>query len=148
MRDPSPPPIAPASRPHQPGASDMVNHVPLTPEAPLDSITALAAAHARHTEARSRVTAENIAHVDTPGFQRGRGPVFAQMLGGTSPFAMTATHPSHIAPDDAAPGFAVTRDGPVKLQHEMVDLAANRRAHDLNVAVSAAFHRFHMSTAR
>ena len=112
-------------------------------------ITALAATHARWVEARSRVTAENIAHVDTPGYERARGSAFADMLEGTSkPFGMTATNAAHIAPEPAAPGFETRREGRVNLQFEMVDLSANRRAHDLNVAVSAAFHRFHMSTAR
>lgn len=113
-------------------------------------ITALAATHARWVEQRSRVTAENIANVDTPGFRRAQGSSFAAMLEGTGrSFAMAATHAAHILPDAAAtPGFSVEREGAPSLQREMVELAANRRAHDLNVAVSAAFHRFHLATAR
>lgn len=112
-------------------------------------ITALAQLHGRWVGERSRVTAENIAHVDTPGFRRGEGPSFGAMLEETArPFAMHATHPAHIAPAPAAPGFAVSREGAVNLQTEMVALAGERRAHDLNVAITAAFHRFHMQVAR
>ena len=111
-------------------------------------ITALAGTHARWVEARSQLTAENIANVDTPGYERAEGSRFTEMLGGAKPFAMAATHAAHIAPEPLAPGFDVSREGAVKLQSEMVDLAENRRAHDLNVAISAAFHRFHMSVSR
>lgn len=116
-------------------------------------ITALAARHAGWVDARSQITAQNIAHVDTPGYRRAAGPHFAETLATKNPFALRATHPSHLGPS-AAPtspavaSFNVRREGPVRLQTEMVDLAANRRAHDLNVAISAAFHRFHMSVAR
>ena len=111
------------------------------------NINALAAVHARWVEARSQLTAENIAHSDTPGHARAVGSNFAAMIG-ERPFAMRATHAAHIAPEPIVPGFDVRREGPVRLQDEMVDLAANRRAHDLNVAISAAFHRFHSTVAR
>lgn len=112
-------------------------------------INAVASLHARWVETRSRLTAENIANADTPEYRRAAGPAFADVLrGDPRPVAMRATHPSHIAPEPEAPGFAARREGAVALQREMVDLAANRRAHDLNVAVSAAFHRFHTSVAR
>ena len=112
-------------------------------------ITRLAAVHARWVEARSQLTAENIANADTPGYERAAGSSFGDMVSEAArPFAMRATHAAHLAPEPVTPGFAVDHEGAVRLQSEMVDLAAHRRAHDLNVAVSAAFHRFQLSVAR
>ncbi|MDA8870319.1 hypothetical protein N9H93_02930 [Rhizobiaceae bacterium] len=117
----------------------------------MTDIAALAAVHASWVDNRSRATAENIANADTPDFRRAEAASFAETLKGVPDdggFAMTRSHVDHLNVYAGASNAHIRRGGDVSLQREMVDLAANRREHDLNVAISASFHRFHMTVAR
>lgn len=116
-------------------------------------ITALASAHARWSEARHSVLAGNLAHIDTPGARAMEMESFTDALtrsersGG--PAVLATTDAAHLSGRTDNAGFSMTRsESRADLQQTMSALGSNRREHEMNTAISAAFHRFQLAVLR
>lgn len=116
-------------------------------------ITALTSHHARWSEARHAVLAGNLAHTDTTGARSVQMESFADALsrtqkGDVAPMLAT-TSVGHMSGKESLGGFSThTENARPDLQRAMTELGQNRRGHELNTAISAAFHRFQMSVLR
>ena len=121
----------------------------------IDLVT-LASRHAAHTALTQRVTAQNVAHADVAEFRASRVATFSQVLaqasgeGAAGGVTLATTHKAHLLVDGRKGGAVapVTEGGPVDLQREMAKLGEARRAHDINTAITSAFHRFHLMNVR
>lgn len=99
---------------------------------------------ATHAVARQRLTAENVANADTPGFVARDLPDFAATLadGGSG---MRATRPNHIStglgPRGAEPFAAPTEPSPdgnsVSIEKELLRAARIRNDHDTALGIQS-----------
>ena len=105
-------------------------------------ILQMARAQARHAAARLEGGARNVANADTPGYQAGRLPSFAEVWDRRE--GMRATRAGHLDAGDTRTVGAVRdlRDlspngNSVSLETEMTEAALARQAHDIAIAIQS-----------
>ncbi|MEM8957475.1 MAG: FlgB family protein [Pseudomonadota bacterium] len=110
------------------------------------SLFRLATAKAEHAVARQTVTAENMAHADTPGYKARDLPPFAEVYRAPrDDSGLRTVHPAHFrtglggATPDARPdplaGNASPNGNTVSIETEMIRASEIKRNHDLALSV-------------
>ena len=110
------------------------------------SIFRVAVAKAEHAVARQAITAQNMAHADTPGYRARDLQPFADVYRAPgSDVGMQAVHPAHFrtgldgAMPDArpvpVPGNASPNGNTVSIETEMIRASEIKRNHDLALSV-------------
>lgn len=110
------------------------------------SIFRLATAKAEHAVARQNITAQNMAHADTPGYKARDLPPFAEVYSAPrGDNGLRNVHPAHFrtglsgsAPDaraDPVAGNASPNGNTVSIETEMIRASEIKRSHDLALTV-------------
>ncbi len=107
----------------------------------------LASALAAHATARQRLSSENVAHADTPGYRARDIAPFAEAIEAAPGFAAKTTRPGHIgfgadprgleARETTAFGAETPNGNSVSLEDQMMRAAEVRQQHEMAVGVYA-----------
>lgn len=97
---------------------------------------------------RQSTVADNIANINTPGYQAADVPAFAAVMDETH-MRLAATRPGHLGYDPAgkasvssAAEWNVVRSGnPVSVENELIKADEVNRTYALHTGVLKAFHR-------
>ncbi|MCC5977603.1 MAG: flagellar basal body rod protein FlgB [Salinarimonas sp.] len=105
---------------------------------------------------RQATIAENVAHVDTPGYRAKDVQPFREVMDHTR-LQMAATSPAHLELDgrarqtrtDKADSWTITHSGnSVSVEQELMKASAVARDHALSTSIVKSFHRMILTSVK